>query len=100
MLAQQTPQIGLQVDHTVAELKWADIDNGGAESVAETIARALRQLRERAEAAARAWRNELVRTAGIRFAPIWHSARGAVTGYRALLNAQPGTHAKIGRAAV
>lgn len=93
MLAQQTPQIGLQVDHTVAELKWADIDNGGAESVAETIARELRQLRERAEAAARAWRNELVRTAGIRFARIWHSARGAVTGYRAMLNEQTGTHA-------
>ena len=93
LLARQTPQIPLQVDHTVAEVEWANIDNGEAESIAELIARDLRQVRERADAAARAWRNELVRTAGIRFGPIWHPPRRVVTSYRAMLNEQTGTHA-------
>jgi EAL domain-containing protein (putative c-di-GMP-specific phosphodiesterase class I) len=93
LLAQQTPEIRLQVEHTVAEVKWADIDNGEAESIAELIARELRQVRERADTAARAWRNELVRTAGINFDPIWHPPRGIVTGYRTMLNEQTGTHA-------
>jgi len=93
LLARQTSQIRLQVDHTVAELKWADIDNGEAESIAELIARELRQVRERADAAARAWRHELVRHAGIRFCPVWHPPRRIVTTYRAMLNEQTGTHA-------
>jgi len=54
LLAQQTPEISLQVDHTVAEVEWADIDNGGPDSIAELIARELRQVRERSDAAARA----------------------------------------------
>lgn len=93
LLARQAPQIRLQVDHTVAELEWADIDNGEAESVADLIARELRQVRERAEAATRAWRKELVRTAGIRFGPIWQPPRRIVPGFRAMLNEQTGTHA-------
>lgn len=93
LLARQAPQIRLQVDHTVAELEWADIDNGEAQSVAELIARELRQVRERAEAATQAWRNELVRTAGIRFGPIWQPPRCIVPGFRAMLNEQTGTHA-------
>jgi len=92
-LSRQAPQIPLQVDHTVAELKWADIDNGEEESIAELIARELRQLRERAEAAAREWRNELLRTAGVRFGPIWHPPRRIITSYRAMLNEQTGTQA-------
>jgi hypothetical protein len=93
LLARQTPQINLQVDHAAAELEWGDIDNGGAESIAELIARELRQVRERAEAAAQAWRNELMCTTAIRFGPTLHAPRRAVTGYRAMLNEQTGTHA-------
>jgi EAL domain-containing protein (putative c-di-GMP-specific phosphodiesterase class I) len=93
LLARQTPQIPLQVNHTVAELRWADIDNGETESIAELIASELRQVRERADAAARAWRNELLRTAGIRFGPIWHPKRRVVATYRAMLNEQSGSHA-------
>ena len=93
LLAQQRPPIRLRVDHTVAEMKWADIDKGETESIAELIAGELRQVRERAESSARAWRNELVRTAGIRFGPIWHPPRGIVGSYRAMLNEQTGTHA-------
>lgn len=93
LLHRQSPQIRLQVDHTVAEVEWADIDNGETASIAEQIARELRQVRERAEAAARAWRNELVRTAGIRFGPIWHPPGHIVTSYRTMLNEQTGTHA-------
>lgn len=92
-LAQQTPQIPLRVDHTVAEVEWADIDEGEPESIAESIARELRQVRERAEASARAWRNELLRCAGIRFGPIWHAPRRIVAGYRAMLNEQTGARA-------
>lgn len=93
LLAQQSPDIPLRVDHTVAEMEWADIDKGGAESIAEVMARELRQVRERAEASARAWRNDLVRNAGIRFGPIWQSSRRIITGYRAMLNEQTGTRA-------
>jgi hypothetical protein len=93
LLAEQTPQIRLQVDHTVAEVKWADIESGEADSVAELIACELRQVRERAGAAARAWRNDLVRTAGIRFCPIWHPPRRIVASYRALLSERTGTQA-------
>jgi len=91
MLARQTPQIPLQVSHTVAEVKWADVDKGGGEPIAEQIARELRQVRERAEAATRTWRSDLARTAGIRFCPIWHPPRRVVTSYRAMLNEQTGT---------
>ena len=93
MLAQETPQIRLRVDHTVAEVEWADIDGGAPESIAELIALELRQVRERADAAARAWRNELLRTAGIRFGPIWDPERRIVSSYRAMLNEQTGTYA-------
>jgi EAL domain-containing protein (putative c-di-GMP-specific phosphodiesterase class I) len=93
LLAQQALQIPLRVDHTVAELEWADIDKGEVESIADVIARELRQVRERAEASARAWRSELLRTAGIRFSPIWHAPRRIVAGYRAMLNEQTGTRA-------
>lgn len=93
LLAQQTPQIHMEVDHTVAEMEWADIDNGKTDSIAEQIARELRQVREKAEASAREWRNELMRSAGIRFAPIWHPSRRIVASYRAMLNEQTGTHA-------
>ena len=100
LLAQQTPQIPLRVDHTVAEVEWAEIDKGEADSIAELIARELRQVRERAESLARACRNELVRTAGIRFGPIWHPPRRIVISYRAMLNEQTGTHALQRLAAV
>lgn len=93
LLAQQTPQIPLQVDHTVAEVEWNDIDKGGGESIADLIARELHQVRERAESSARAWRAELLRTAGICFGPIWHPAGHIVTSYRTMLNEQTGTHA-------
>lgn len=93
LLAQQTPQIPLRIDHTVAEVEWADVDTGETESIAELIARELRQVRERAESSARAWREELLRTAGIRFGPIWHPPRHIVTSYRTMLNEQTGTHA-------
>jgi EAL domain-containing protein (putative c-di-GMP-specific phosphodiesterase class I) len=93
LLAQQTPQIPLRVEHTVAEVAWVDIDKGAAESIAELIARELRQVRERAETSARAWRNDLVRNAGIHFRPIWHPQRRVVLSYRAMLNEQTGTHA-------
>lgn len=92
LLARQTPPIPLRVDHTVAEVAWADIDNGETDSIAELIAGELREARERTEAAARAWRKELLRTAGIRFGPIWRPSRRFVTGYRALLNEQTGAH--------
>jgi EAL domain-containing protein (putative c-di-GMP-specific phosphodiesterase class I) len=92
-LARQAPQAGFRIDHTVAEMKWADIDNGEADLIAEQIAKELRQVRERAEASARAWRNELIRSAGVRFSPIWHPSRRTVTCYRAMLNEQTGTHA-------
>lgn len=93
LLAQQTPDISLRVDHTVAEVEWAHIDKGDAESIAEVIARELREVRERAETSARAWRNDLLRSAGIRFGPIWHAPRRIVAGYRAMLNEQTGTRA-------
>jgi GGDEF domain-containing protein len=92
-LAQQAPQFPLRVDHTVAEVEWADIDQGDAESIAEQIARELRQVRERSESSARAWRNEMLRTAGIRFGPIWHPPGHIVSSYRTMLNEQTGTHA-------
>lgn len=93
LLVQQTPQVTLRVDHAVAEVEWADIDKGEEESIAELIARELRQVRERAEFSARTWRNELLRSAGIRFGPIWHPAGQIVTSYRTMLNEQTGTHA-------
>lgn len=93
LLARQKPQIPLQVDHTTAEVEWADITDGEADSIAELIARELRQVRERAGAAAQAWRKELIRTAGICFAPIWHPPHRIVTSYRVMLNEQTGTHA-------
>ncbi|MBI1245796.1 MAG: hypothetical protein GC202_12385 [Alphaproteobacteria bacterium] len=93
VLARQAPQAGFRIDHTVAEMKWADIDNGEADLIAEQIAKELRQIRERAEVAARAWRNELIRNAGVRFGPIWHPPRRTVACYRAMLNEQTGTHA-------
>lgn len=93
LLAQHSPHIPLRVDHTVAEMEWADIDKGGTESIAELMARELRQVRDRAEASARIWRNELLRTAGIRFGPIWHPPRRIVISYRAMLSEQTGTHA-------
>lgn len=93
MLAQETPQIRLRVDHTVAEVEWDDIDGGADESIAGLIALELHQVRERADAAARAWRNELLRTAGIRFSPIWDPERRVVSSYRAMLNEQTGIYA-------
>jgi len=93
LLSRQTPSIPVRVDHTVAEVKWADIDKGGADSIADQIARELRQVRERTESSARAWRNELLHAAGIRFGPIWHPPGNIVTGYRTVLNEQTGTQA-------
>ena len=93
LLARQEPQIRMEVDHTVAEVEWAVIGDGKTDSIAEQIARELRQVREKAEASAREWRNELMRTAGIRFVPIWHPSRRIVASYRAMLNEQTGTHA-------
>ncbi|MBX3492062.1 MAG: hypothetical protein KF899_03825 [Parvibaculum sp.] len=93
LLAQRSPHISLRVDHTIAEIEWADIDKDGAESIAELMACELRKVRERAESSARAWRNELLRTAGIRFGPILHPPRRIVICYRAMLNEQTGTHA-------
>lgn len=92
-LAQQTPDIPLRVDHTVAEVEWIDIDKGEGESIADLIARELRQVRENAAAAAQAWRTELVRNAGVRFGPIWHPPRRIVTSYRAMLSEQTGANA-------
>lgn len=92
-LAQQKPRIALRVDHTVAELEWGDIDKGETGSIAELIARELREVREGAEAAARSWRNEMVRSAGIHVRPIWHPARRVVSIYRAMLKEQTGAHA-------
>lgn len=100
LLTRHTPQIQLKVEHTIAEVEWSDIDNSDMGSIAELIERELRQVRERAEAAARAWRNELVRTAAIRFGPIWHPPRCIVNGYRAMLNEQTGAHAMQRLAAV
>ncbi len=93
LLSQQTPSIPVRVDHTVAEVKWADIDKDGADSIADQIARELRQVRERTESSARAWRNELLHGAGIRFGPIWHPPGNIVTSYRTVLNEQTGTQA-------
>lgn len=93
LLSRQTPNIAVRVDHTVAEVKWADIDKGGADSIADMIARELRQVREKAESSARAWRNELLHAAGIRFGPIWHPPGNIVTGYRTVLSEQTGAQA-------
>src|SRR5690606_36802908 len=69
-LGSENPGVALRVDHTVAELDWADLDDAQG-SIVEVIARELRQVWEKTEASARAWRRELLRSAGIRFSPIW-----------------------------
>lgn len=91
-LGSENPGIALRVDHTVAELEWADLDDAEG-SIAEIIARELREVREKAEAAARAWRRELLRSAGIRFNPIWSPRERTVMAFRATLDEQTGRHA-------
>jgi len=99
LLASQAPEARIQVDHTVAELEWAEIDRGEG-SIAEVIARELRQVRIKAEAAARAWRQELLRKAEVRFGPIWSPKRKVVAAYRAMLDEQTGRHAMTRLASV
>ncbi len=93
LLARQTQDIPLRVEHAVAEVAWVDIDKAERESIADVIARELRQVREKAESSARAWRNELVRTAGVHFRPVWHPPRCVILGYRAMLNELTGANA-------
>ena len=88
-LASQAPEAQLRVGHTVAELEWAEIDRGEG-SIVEVIARELRQVREKAEAAARAWRQDLLLKAEVRFGPIWSPRQRVIAAYRAMLDEQTG----------
>ena len=62
----------IRVAHDVADIMMAD---GGAVPLIETITKSLRQVRDEAENAAKVWREHLLRTATIRYKPVWSPKR-------------------------
>lgn len=88
-LDQQTPNHGLTLDHTVAELEWGPQHESG-ESLVSVIADQLRQIRTEADAASKAWRRELLKNAIVMYSPIWNTEKGIVAVYRCLLDEETG----------
>lgn len=58
--------------------------------VIESVAATLRQVREDAEKAARAWRENFIRNAGVRFRPIWSPRKKVIAVHRTMLDDETG----------
>ena len=91
-LEREAPRSEVKVQHTVAEVEWRTIEPKG-QSIVDSIAEALKKVREEAEAAAEAWRNRLLKEATIRFGPVWNAGGRVVPIYRTLLDKNTGEHA-------
>jgi hypothetical protein len=76
-----------RVAHDVADVMVADGDEA---PLIETIAKSLRQVRDEAESAAKAWREHLLRTATIRYKPVWSPKKEVVAIHRAGLDEDTG----------
>ena len=92
LLAERTPEAKLELDHTVTEVDWAIVESG-PESIIDSIALALRKVREEAAIAATVWRHHLIQNAAIRYSPIWNPGKRLVASYRILLDDETGKHA-------
>jgi GGDEF domain-containing protein len=76
-----------RVAHEVADVIFVDGDEA---PLVDMIANSLRQVRDEAENAARAWREHLLRVASIRYRPVWSSSRKVVALHRAVLDEDTG----------
>jgi GGDEF domain-containing protein len=76
-----------RVAHDVADIMLAD---GDEVPLIETIAKSLRQVRDEAENAAKVWREHLLRTATIRYKPVWSPKKEVVAIHRAGLDEDTG----------
>lgn len=76
-----------RIAHDVADVIFVDGEEG---PLVDTIANSLRQVREEAEKAARVWREHLLRTASIRYKPVWSPSRKVVALHRAVLDEDTG----------
>jgi hypothetical protein len=92
LVAARLPQSKLDVEQTVAEVEWVDVEDDTA-SVFETIAATLRKVRNEASEVANAWRRYLINTATVRYSAVWRPNKQAVVCYRVLLSDETGKHA-------
>jgi hypothetical protein len=76
-----------RVAHDVADVILVD---GDEVPLIDTIANSLRQVRNEAVNAARVWREHLLRTASIRYKPIWSPSKRMVALHRAVLDEETG----------
>ena len=91
-LEREAPDLKIRVEQTVAELDWDTVEVGGA-SIADSIADALHQVRNEAELAARAWRQDLLKGATVLYSSIWNPKQRIVSSYRCLLDEATGQNA-------
>ena len=64
--------------------------DGDEVPLVDTIANSLRRVRDEAENAAKMWREHLLRTASIRYKPIWSPSKKVVALHRAVLDEDTG----------
>ena len=76
-----------RVAHDVEDVIFVD---GDEVPLIDTIANSLRRVRDEAENAAKMWREHLLRTACIRYKPIWSPSKRVVALHRAVLDEDTG----------
>ena len=76
-----------RVAHDVADIILVDSDEV---PLIDTIANSLRRVRDEAENAAKIWREHLLRSASIRYKPIWSPSKKVVALHRAVLDEDTG----------
>jgi len=76
-----------RVAHDVEDVIFAD---GDEVPLIDTIANSLRRVRDEAENAAKMWREHLLRTASIRYKPVWSPSKKVVALHRAVLDEDTG----------
>lgn len=76
-----------RIAHDVADIAFVD---AAEDTILDTIANSLRQVRKEAETAASVWREHLLRNAGIRYKPVWLPQKKLVAIHRAVLDDETG----------
>ena len=76
-----------RVAHDVEDVIFVD---GDEVPLIDTIANSLKRVRDEAENAAKTWREHLLRTASIRYKPIWSPTKKVVALHRAVLDEDTG----------
>lgn len=86
-LSDEVIELGLKVDYIVTKTDLASFE-GSEKSIVETIAMTLRKVRDEAELASKAWRQDIIKTAQIRYSPVWNPNHRNVYIYRASIDSE------------